>query len=70
MNVVVGTPLYLPPEVVKGEGYDQRADIWGFGCVLYELLLLAPPFTGNSYEHLFQSITTKVPTFLSWYFPA
>ena len=63
---MAGTPLYLPPEVIKGEGYDQRADIWGLGCVLYELLLLVTPFKGESYEELFQNIVSKVPTFPVW----
>ena len=44
----VGTPLYLSPELVKQIPYDYKTDIWSFGCSLYHLATLEPPFTGNN----------------------
>ena len=44
----VGTPLYLSPELVKQVPYDFKTDIWSFGCSLYHLASLDPPFTGNN----------------------
>ncbi len=40
----VGTPLYLAPEIIKYEKYDYKADIWGFGCVIYITTALCHPF--------------------------
>jgi NIMA (never in mitosis gene a)-related kinase len=40
----VGTPLYMSPEVLLGQGYGFEADVWSLGCVLYELCRLRSPF--------------------------
>lgn len=43
----IGTPYYACPEIWKSEPYDFSCDIWSFGCVIYEMAALVPPFTGN-----------------------
>ena len=40
----IGTPLYLSPEIVKGQKYDASTDIWSLGVTLYEMCALKRPF--------------------------
>ena len=39
----VGTPIYMAPEVAAAKGYGPSADVWAFGCTMFEVLSLSPP---------------------------
>ena len=41
----VGTPLYMSPELANGKPYDRGADVWAFGCTLFEAMSFKPPWS-------------------------
>jgi calcium/calmodulin-dependent protein kinase I len=51
-----GTPGYVAPEILEGTPYDQRADMWSVGVILYILLGGYPPFIENTQRDLFRKI--------------
>ena len=58
---VLGTPAYMAPEQASGKSIDKRADIWAFGCCLYEALTGQRPFSGDSATQLMARILEREP---------
>ncbi len=57
----LGTPAYMSPEQARGKDVDRRADVWAFGCVLYEMLTGKRCFTGNTATDVLANIVTQEP---------
>ena len=61
LGMTFGDPRYMSPEQARGDRIDRRADIYQLGCVAYEMLTGAPPFTGNRVFDILTKQVTEVP---------
>ena len=61
LGVILGTPAYMSPEQAKGRIVDKRADIWAFGCVLFEMLTGRRAFAGDSVSETLAAILKEPP---------
>jgi serine/threonine-protein kinase len=55
-GVVPGTAAYMSPEQARGVAVDKRADVWAFGCVLYEILTHQPAFRGETTSDILAAV--------------
>jgi eukaryotic-like serine/threonine-protein kinase len=60
-GVLLGTAAYMSPEQAKAKPVDRRADIWAFGCVLYEMLTGKMTFTGETVTDTLAAVIMKDP---------
>src|SRR5437870_864112 len=60
-GMIVGTAAYMAPEQARGAAVDKRADIWAFGCVLYEMLTGRPAFHGSTATDILAAVVKTDP---------
>jgi eukaryotic-like serine/threonine-protein kinase len=60
-GVILGTAAYMSPEQARGKPVDKRADIWAFGCVLYEMLTGHAAFSGKDVADILASVIRSEP---------
>jgi eukaryotic-like serine/threonine-protein kinase len=58
---ILGTAAYMSPEQAKGKPVDRRADIWAFGCVLYEMLTGKMAFSGETVTDTLAAVVRAEP---------
>ena len=61
VGVLLGTAAYMSPEQARGKPVDRRADIWAFGCVLYEMLTGRRAFEGEDVSLTLSQILQREP---------
>ena len=64
-GVILGTAAYMSPEQARGREVDKRADIWAFGCVLYEMLTGGAPFPGETVTDVIAAVVKNEPDWAS-----
>lgn len=64
-GVLLGTAAYMAPEQARGKRVDRRADIWAFGCVLYEMLTGQAAFNGETTSDILASVIRAEPDWSS-----
>ena len=62
-GTLMGTPPYMSPEQIRGEEADKRADIWSFGCVLYEALTGKRAFDRETVADTLAAIIERHPDY-------
>jgi serine/threonine-protein kinase len=60
-GMILGTAAYMSPEQARGKPVDRRADIWAFGCVLYEMLTGKQAFGGETISDSLASVLKSEP---------
>jgi serine/threonine-protein kinase len=60
-GVILGTAAYMAPEQARGHTVDRRADLWAFGCVLFEMLTGRRAFEGDTVSDTIAAVLTREP---------
>lgn len=60
-GAVIGSPLYMSPEQVRGLEIDEKTDLYSLGCLIYTTLTGSPPFQGNTSMNTMQAHLSQLP---------
>ena len=61
VGVLLGTAAYMAPEQARGKSVDKRADLWAFGCVLFEMITGRRTFDGETVTDIIASLVAREP---------
>ena len=60
-NTIIGTPLYMSPELLERKPYNVKSDIWALGCSIYELTTFSTPYEAPNMDILLNKIRNGLP---------
>ena len=63
MKLVLGSPLYMAPELIKRQTYTEKIDVWSLGVITYQLLSGRTPFESRSIKKIDWNICNKEISF-------
>lgn len=63
MTLVLGSPLYMAPELVKRQPYNEKIDVWSLGVITYQLLSGKTPFESRNLKKIDYNICNKDVSF-------
>ena len=63
IGLILGTAAYMAPEQARGKPVDRRADLWAFGCVVYEMLTGRSPFRAEDLQQTLANVLNAAPDF-------
>lgn len=66
---IVGSPEYMAPEILEGQGYNHSVDFWAVGCMIHEMLTGFTPFYAEDVQEVFENVlnhkqTLRYPDFV------
>ena len=59
MTLVLGSPLYMAPELVNRQPYNEKVDVWSLGIITYQLLVGKTPFEADTIKLIDANINNK-----------
>ena len=63
LKQVLGSPLYMAPEIVQEQSYNSKVDIWSVGVIAHIMISGCPPFFGKTKMEIYKSIVKDKPKF-------
>lgn len=60
-ETLCGSPLYMAPEILMGQQYDAKADLWSIGAIMFEMLCGKPPYSGANQASLLKEMKNRDP---------
>ena len=58
-QTLVGSPIFMSPEILNGTAYSTKSDVWSIGIILYQMLYGKSPYKASNLEQLIIKVNKK-----------